>query len=143
MTIIAVKITILFLPIIAGGVALELINLLKLKKQLNTQIPITLHMTEGPSRRILEIAEDKELKKREVKEKKIKQAILDEIAECQQKMKLREEEIRILKEKINNANSLQVKILGWKLHRKERQLEELKRITPSSKSSAVRRMLGE
>jgi hypothetical protein len=41
------------------------------EKQLNTQIFIVTFMTEGPSRRILEIAEDKELKKRETKEKKI------------------------------------------------------------------------
>jgi hypothetical protein len=113
------------------------------EKQLNTQIFIVTFMTEGPSRRILEIAEDKELKKRETKEKKIQQAILDEIAECQRKMKLREEEIRVLEKEIANSGPIQAKLKTWKLHRKQKQLEELKRITPSSKSSAVRRMLGE
>jgi hypothetical protein len=58
-------------------------------------------------------------------------------------MKLREEEIRVLEKEIANSGPIQAKLKTWKLHRKQKQLEELKRITPSSKSSAVRRMLGE
>lgn len=98
-------------------------------------------------RQMTDIAENAELKKRKALEKKIQRAIISEIAACQKKIQKREEEIRVLKENIQrlseNKSVLRAKIASWQLKRKQRQLEELKRITPSPRSSAVRRMLDE
>ena len=98
-------------------------------------------------RQLREIEEEDAMRKRAQKEKKIQEAIMQRIISCQKKLKVREHEIQALekkrKELHENGKWLRLWWYSVVLKRKQQQLEDLKRITPSSKSSAVRRMLGE
>ncbi len=98
-------------------------------------------------RQLREIEEEDATKKREKKEKQIQKEIMRRIANCQRKLKQRELEIKILENKRRELHEkgkwLRVWWYGVLLKRKKQQLEELKKITPSLKSSGLRHMLDE
>lgn len=98
-------------------------------------------------RQLREIQEAEAVKKLEEKEKKIQKEIMHRILNCQKKLKEREREVLLLEKKCktlhDQGKSFSLWWCTWKLNRKRRQLEELRKITPSSKSSALRRMLDE
>ena len=98
-------------------------------------------------RQLREIEEENFTKKRKEKEKKIEKEIMRRIVACQKKLKLREQEIKELdkrrKELHEQGSWLRLWWCGVVLKRKQQQLEELKRITPSPESPGLRRMLGE
>ncbi|MBI4153041.1 hypothetical protein HY497_00830, partial [Candidatus Woesearchaeota archaeon] len=93
-----------------------------------------------------EIEEESATKKREEKEKKIQQEIMRRIDSCQKKLAQREREIQTLEKKGKELHEqgkwLRLWWHGIVLRRKQQQLEDLKRITPSPRSAELRRMLG-
>lgn len=97
-------------------------------------------------RQLREIEEEDATKKRAEKEKKIQQEIMHRIIACQNKLKQREREIQLLEKKkkaLHERGSwLRLWWCNFILQRKQRQLEDLKRITPSPKSAELQRMLG-
>ena len=98
-------------------------------------------------RQLREIEEENFTKKRKEKEKRIEKEIMRRIVACQKKLKQREQEITLLERKRKELHEKGSWVRLWwcgvVLRKKQRQLEELKRITPSPESPGLRRMLDE
>jgi flagellar biosynthesis chaperone FliJ len=98
-------------------------------------------------RQLRDLDEERAASKRKAKESQIKAAILSRIASFQRRIKKLESEISKLSSRIEvlhkEGKSIRVWWYNQILKKKKMQLKELKRITPSSKSAKIRRMVGE
>lgn len=93
----------------------------------------------GDVRREMRRLREKEASKsREEKEKKIKEEIIRKIKFYQREIKRLEKEVIKIYEKekllLSQGKNVRAKIIRWRRENKQRQLEELKEITPLAKS---------